>query len=239
MHRFFVRSQDIQERTAVIQDMDSIRKARQVLRMQPGDKLGLFDGEGMLYTGEVEKLTREMLLVKITDRDFHERDRAYYVLAQALPRAGKLEQIAKMCTEIGVDEFIFFPSERSIGRQARESIKLERFKRIAIEAARQSERLYVPEFGFVDEFEKLLQLDVEHKLVLSARSSEGVVDILELERPAQTDRVLFVVGPEGGFSAAEMSEFDKHGFVSVSMRLPILRVETAAVASAALLIANK
>ncbi len=238
MHRFFVKAQELQDRTASIVDADSIKKARQVLRMQPGDKLQLFDGEGTLYSGEIKQLTRELLLVSITDRHFQERDRAYFVLSQALPRAGKLDTIVKMCTEIGVDEFIFFPSARSVGHHTEDSIKLERFMRIAIEAARQSERLYVPGVAFSADFEKLLHLDVEQKLVLSARENEQTTDIRELPLPAVTERVIYFVGPEGGFSPAEMEQFSAHGFANIYMNLPVLRVETAAVAASTMLLAR-
>ena len=152
------------------------------------------------------------------------------VLVQCLPRAGKLDDIVRMTTEVGVHTIHLALSEWAVARRAADH-KLERLERIAVEAARQAEQAWLPNLTPPRPLSEVLAEAPEAAFrgALLERSETG----LPLEIAA--NEAWLVVGPEGGLSPRDRDEIARAGFQPASLGRSILRTETAAVVGVGML----
>ncbi|KXK26824.1 MAG: Ribosomal RNA small subunit methyltransferase E [candidate division WS6 bacterium OLB20] len=236
MHRFFVPAGQADAAGLTIDDRDTVAHIRKTLRLKPGDTVEFFDGEGNIYTAELTFVSSTSVSAEVTEHRFEQRpERPLVILAQAAPQAGKITDILRMNTEVGVDGFILFESEFGQGR-LRDG-KEERLERIVREAARQSERAWLPELAVRKDFAAAVSGEYTRKLFLSAREEQGAVDISSVkESLGSGDKVLVCVGPEGGFSPAEKQLALENGAEPVHLNLPVMRTQTAGIVVAAILL---
>jgi 16S rRNA (uracil1498-N3)-methyltransferase len=154
-------------------------------------------------------------------------------LVQCLPKGGRIDDIIRMTTEIGVAAIHLALAERSVARPDRERgpQKAERLHRVAMEAARQSEQDYVPDVEPPVPLGDVLRRAPPGaaKVALLARHGHA-----ELPVPPGTEELWLAVGPEGGFSPGDQVELAAAGFISGGLGRSILRTETAAVVGVAL-----
>lgn len=240
-HRFFVpKTQTLRDRFWIT-DSKITKHARKVLRLKKDDEVVLFDGEGHEYMAAIEHLTKNVMsgIIKETRHAPQVAELPQLILAQALPKAGKLDEIIRMCTEAGVAGFIVFESDYSVAKSASfDKKKLERLKRVATAAARQSERLKVPEISGPVKFADLCNLDYKLKIILHSRKhGEATPD--ELRKALQQEKQgMIIIGPEGGFSLQELEYAEKNGVKVLNLKLPVMRTETSGVVAAAVLLVN-
>jgi 16S rRNA (uracil1498-N3)-methyltransferase len=200
-----------------------------VLRLAPGALVELFDGEGRVARGT---LTAQGSLAVAEVRDASVA-LPPLVVAQALVRGPKLEEVARRCTELGASEILVYEAGRSQAPGAR----LDRLDRIVKEAARQCERDLVPRLSGPSSFEALVQRArgfggvVALGVVGAARPLSSVLEG-QRERFAQGG-LLFVVGPEGGLALDEQARLLEAGGLSVALGAHVLRTETAGLAALA------
>ena len=204
-------------------DESGARHAR-VLRLRPGDAVELFDGAGrsaqarMLSVGDVVECEASPTSAA---EDAHTR----VVLLLAIPKGSKLDDCVRMATELGVAAIALVQAERSVPRwdQDRARSRVDRLTRIAAEAAAQCERADIP---IIDgpkpcaEWLRIVPPGV-HGVVFGARA-EGSFTLSETP-----EQVWCAIGPEGGFTDAELGAFDAAGFDLASLGRWILRVDTA------------
>ncbi|KKQ35260.1 MAG: Ribosomal RNA small subunit methyltransferase E [candidate division WS6 bacterium GW2011_GWA2_37_6] len=144
--RFFIPPEKIIGGEFILEDGQDIKKIRKVLRLESGDKIELNNNQGNLFLAQIEKLQKEAVSgIIIEEIELKEvgHNKPYLILAQALPKGGKMDDIIRMNTEVGVDEFIPFESEFSVVkvkdlRDKKLGKKLIRWSKIAQEAARQT-----------------------------------------------------------------------------------------------------
>lgn len=227
--RFFLGESEFANEKFYLKDHDAIKHARKILRLKIGDEVELFDGNGNVFVGEIEKLTKELMVVLVSDAKFVEDDTTHIILAQGLPKAGKLDKILRMNTEIGVREFIPFESEYSVVKSSDiTKKKLHRFRRIIEQSARQSKNNYLPNLSEPISFEDLMDIDADQKIILNAKS--GNDDLTTIKNKIDSDsRIFVIIGPEGGFSEKELEVAKNAGFQTIKLNLPVLRTETAGV----------
>jgi 16S rRNA (uracil1498-N3)-methyltransferase len=206
-----------------------------VLRLGVGSKVRLVDGRGkradaVVLSVETDTITCE--LSRVTHTPIPTRR---VVLVQALPKGAKLETIVRMTTEIGVHAIHLAVCERSVARikKSRFSLKIDRLRRIAMEACVQSEQAYSPEvYPAVDLLEAARRAPENAKrVVFWERSIQNLDDVLAASsgRFSQiSSEVWAVVGPEGGLSLKEISALNALGYKDVGLGPSLLRVETAA-----------
>jgi 16S rRNA (uracil1498-N3)-methyltransferase len=161
-------------------------------------------------------------------------------LCQALPKAEKMDGIIRHATELGVGRIIPFIGGRSIPRWPEEKWpqKRERWQKIALDAARQSGRIDIPEIGGIASFTEMLDSarNAEMKLIpWEEESGRGIREVLQDPKYAGMKSSHLVIGPEGGFDKEEIDRARAAGFLSVSLGKRVLRVETAALAVLAIL----
>ena len=209
---------------------------RRVRRLTDGAVVVAFDGRGheidacLTLSGPVDTLVPCGPLRTTTERP---RVRLLY----ALPKGGKVDDILRPCTELGVTDFVLFAAERSVVHlddPERAHRKMERWQRVVEAAARQSGRADVPTLrGPLSLSEALESVgDDPLRLVLDPKG-----DCAWSTLPRLTPATV-IVGPEGGLSPRELLACDRSGFSRVPLGCPILRTETAAIVGPTLLLAH-
>lgn len=236
MHRFYLPAEQVGSSVASIEDPQTISHIKKTLRLKPGEEVELFDGEGLIHSGVLQLVTGSKVTVELTAERFEEHpQKPRVIVAQAATQAGKVADVLRGCTEVGVDGFILFESEYSQGKLKKG--KEERLQRIIVEAVRQSERSWLPTLAVAESFEQVFAGDYTHKLLLAARADNQTLDIADL-KPQLTadDTVLVAIGPEGGFSAQEQSKALELGIDIAHLDLPVLRTQTAGVVVSSILL---
>lgn len=211
------------------------RYVKSVLRFRKNDHLVLFDGSGFEYQALIREAGSDRLAVEILKKDFIQNEIFRITLCQALPKSGKMDFIVQKATELGVDRIIPFHSVRSVLRLSGDKRvqKVARWRKIAIEAARQSGRVDVPKIGECVDFQEMIQSARQSPLRIIFWEEETRLGIRKALRTSPADaaeNMCVAVGPEGGFSKEEIGLAIEAGFQSVSLGRHILRVETAVLA---------
>lgn len=203
-----------------------------VLRLKTGDKIVLFDKEGNTYQAEIISLGKQVRLnILAQKRMTNHHSRITITLATAIPKGKRMDWLVEKCAELGLDRLIPLETRFSVVKDPGES-KIARWRKIALAAAKQSQNLPVMEITETLPWAKLLDRIGDYDLRLLV-TPEG--EACGFKGLGQVNRLLYVIGPEGGFSPQEIAQAKSIGFKPV--RLPvsgILRVETAAVAMLAI-----
>jgi 16S rRNA (uracil1498-N3)-methyltransferase len=174
----------------------------------------------------------------------NEPNRQHHVatLIFSLCKGGNSELVIEKATELGVDHIIAYQADRSVVRVKSGSDaerKLTRFTKVAESAAAQSRQTTVPVISLAltasDLMGQFLPLVESSDLTLLCSLSESAVPINQVCRKGS--RVHLLIGPEGDFTSQELSRFDSAGSIHVSLGANVLRAETAAIASMAMVLA--
>jgi 16S rRNA (uracil1498-N3)-methyltransferase len=234
MARFFLPKQKIHGRKGLVEGQE-LEHMRRVLRLTPGDRVTVFDSEGTEHEAVLRSYTPDTGEVEILRSYEPDRESSLEItLAQALGKGDKMDWIVEKSTELGVKLIVPFLSSYTVPRPGAEGIerRRQRWKRIALSAAKQSGRSKIPEIGEFMDFHGLIATPWPCDLKLLFWEGEKVQGLAELrEERADLGSLLLVVGPEGGFTVGEVEEAWRRGFRSTRIGKRILRAETAALAS--------
>jgi 16S rRNA (uracil1498-N3)-methyltransferase len=255
--RFFISPEQVSGTFITITDED-IRHIATVLRMDIGDHLLLCDGKGTEYIVKIDQVLRSGIKTKILERIKTAIRFPRVTLGQGLPKSDKMEWIIQKATELGVAAIVPLVTERTIIKVRAEEKRLVRWRKICREAAMQSNRTDIPNIASIQRYPVFLanmsnlleypfakRVNKAHPIANEGGrekfSSNEILRILPWEEAitpiknvlrANTDvrNIVVLIGPEGGFSAAEAEIAQENGFCAVSLGSNILRTETAAVA---------
>lgn len=209
---------------------------KNVLRLHAGDRVEIVDSATRAFLGRIESDGDPIDVELVEEREPLPRSPLSVDVAQALPKAAKMDYVVEKATELGASAIYPFTSERTIAHAASDE-KLARWRRIARSASEQSGRRDVPAVAEPLAFSQLLERFKDYDVALfaweSASDAPLRTQLPTLLRSAQ--RVLVVVGPEGGFTHAETDAARTAGAAIVSLGRRILRTETAALAILAVL----
>ena len=235
--RFFISPEQITGQSITISGED-VRHIGTVLRMTLGEQLVLCDGKGTEYVAAIVQLGRNELLTEIVSESKRAIPSQRVTLGQGIPKFDKMDLIVQKSVELGVSRILPLVTERTIVKLKDEEKRITRWQKIAQEAAMQSNRVDVPVIGTIVSFEDFLQtrnseLQTLHLLPWE-EASEPIKNILHAEREASD--IVILIGPEGGFSAAEAELAKSRGFHLVSLGPNILRTETAALAALSMIL---
>ncbi|QDC70974.1 16S rRNA (uracil(1498)-N(3))-methyltransferase [Candidatus Methylopumilus universalis] len=205
--------------------------ATKVLRLKVGDQFALFNGDGYDYVAKVIELSKHKTSVEIIDRyQVNHESPLKITLAQGLAAGDKMDWIIQKAVELGIQSIQPLLTERSIVKLDRERAdkKLEHWRTVAISACEQTGRSIIPDIlspiHIVQWLSNQNQIANSLKLILTPAKAQN---INHLEKPSSP--VVFMVGPEGGFSEKEMNLALSSSFVPVNFGKRVLRTETASV----------
>jgi 16S rRNA (uracil1498-N3)-methyltransferase len=229
--RFFISSGQVSGNTIAISGED-VRHIGTVLRMMPGDELLLCDGKGTEYVVKIADIGRSEIRTEIVGQSKKELSRLRIALGQGVPKSDKMDFIVQKATELGVSNIVPLMTERTIVKIRDEEKRISRWRKIAREAAMQSNRPDIPTVETIRKFSDFLQTsNAGHGTLLLLPWEEGTEPIKNvLQQNSEVQGIVALIGPEGGFSSAEAREAQDKGFHLVSLGPNILRTETAATA---------
>jgi len=205
----------------------------QVLRMQPGDALTLFDGAGGEYAATVERMGRSDVAVVVGAHQPVEREARRAVhLAVGMPANERMDWLVEKATELGVASIQPLATAHGVLRLSGERAEKKRahWEAIAIAACEQCGRNRVPVVHPVQSFSGWLdaQPAAAARLVLSLAEGTRALHAMQI---ADDQGVTVLSGPEGGLSGTEEQQAIARGFAPVTLGSRVLRAETAALAA--------
>ncbi len=234
MHRFYVPPADVSSDIIRVRDLER-HHLLNVLRLKPGDDVQVFDGEGNSYIARLTDTESFPTTASIQDHQFHPPISPRITLFQAIPKSDKMDLIVQKATEIGADEIGPMVCERSIPRRAEnaQQKRRDRWERIAIEASKQCGRPRFPKMLTPRTIGECLEQTKNYELSLLLWENEVDREIKSvLRNHPHIESISLFIGPEGGFSNAEVSEAIDNGCIPVTFGGNTLRTETAAIVAA-------
>lgn len=239
-HRFFAIG-PVPEDGALPLSAADAHHARDVLRLEPGEEIVLAHA-GAVWRVRLTEVGETLCGVRTGQITSAALPRV--TLAQGVPKGDKLDTIVRQVTELGVARIVPFAAERSIVKldAGKAAARAGRWRRIAEEAAKQSQRSGVPEvLAPVASAELAGVLEGSAIIVCWEEATDGpgiaeALVALGVRDAAEAPDVAIVIGPEGGLTSAEVDALLDAGAVAVSLGKTVLRTETAGVVAPALLL---
>ena len=231
VYHFFVTPAQISEEYATITGQD-VNHIRNVLRMKPGEQVGIRDGISRNYVCELEEIGTEAIRARIlsADEDSSELPARLY-LFQGLPKSDKMELIIQKAVELGAYEIIPVATRRAVVKldQKKKASKVKRWNMIAESAAKQSGRMLVPRVtGVMTLKEAYAYAGTFDINLIPYELAEGMKGTREIiGQVKQGMQVGIFIGPEGGFDVEEVEAAVEAGIHPVTLGRRILRTETA------------
>jgi 16S rRNA (uracil1498-N3)-methyltransferase len=233
MKRFYIPSNaiNLQKTQAVINKPDA-HHIKNVLRLEKGHVIQIILPDGVSYSASIKSITNDCVITDILSQlNISEPPTHHITVAQSMLKDKKMDTLIRQTTELGVDQWISFISERSIARPSKERMekKVKRWQSIAKSAAQQCQRQLVPEIC-----EHLLDLSQVFSLI-SKKDTRGYFFWEKSKKKLETSEkfsfhsMILIFGPEGGFTDNEAKMASDAGFCLLSLGSRILRAETATI----------
>ena len=239
--RFVIAGQSLEPGASIILPEDVAHQVRDVLRLGIGDAIEILNGTGDVYSAEVIGADRKRVVVQLGAHRWKEPEPpCRVVLCQGVIRAARYETVLQKCTELGVSAFRPVITSRSVARDEAGEAKLRRWQHIVTEATEQCGAARLPDLHAPCTLEQALATRPAGALALIPWELERQVTLREAmaRRPYPPTEVWLFIGPEGGFSGQEVQIAESAGAIPVTLGTRILRAETAAIVSTALVLAE-
>ena len=213
---------------------DAAHHAIRVLRLAIGEPVVLFDGRGGEFEARITRIDRGEVSVKTgAHRDTERESRLHVVLVQGLSSGDRMDITLQKAVELGVAAMQPVATERSVVKlkDERAQRRLEHWQNLIVSACEQCGRNRVPEvFPVLDFADWLAQLSptspVEQARLLLSPAADQALKALQ-----PPERIMLLIGPEGGLSPVEMQLAQSRGFRAARLGPRVLRTETAALAA--------
>lgn len=240
MRRFFVPPEQIEDARVVLRGSD-VNHIRNVLRLREGDRISVLDGQGRQFEVRLTSLgnkevTGDVVATMAMDTESPVR----IVMGQGIIKGNGFDSVVRRAVELGVHQILPVQTKRCVARPKKqeEGKKLERWQRIAEEAAKQSGRSRIPEVGpgiptleaFCDQVR-----DADLKLLFWENETATRVRDVATRSDGNVETIAFLAGPEGGWDPGETDWLTGQGFQSVGLGPRILRAESASLVILSLL----
>ena len=233
MSKFFVTTQQIDtEKKAISIVGEDVNHMKNVLRATVGTPVRLCDGEGYDYPAVITQMEKHNITAVYEEKIACTTEPIYPItLYQGVAKGERMDQLIQKCVELGITEIVPVLCKRTVVKFHSEKdavSKVERWQKIAAEAAKQCNRGVIPKVCMPIEFSKAVERakDTPIKLIPYEEERENTIKqfINGLQGP---DATAYFIGPEGGFEAEEVELACANGFTSITLGQRILRTETA------------
>lgn len=234
MHKFF--TEDVKGDIARISG-DDVKHAWKVLRLVANDIVQVNDLNGNDYLGRILEINKQEVVIELTERSEASNESPLKLFVyQGLPKGQKMDLVCQKLSELGVAQLIPTITARVIPEVKNEYKKLDRLRRISLEAGKQAKRSRIMtvrepvELGdLADEFKSLDLLIIPYE-EMSGQGLRGIRPEIEASL-----KIGIVVGPEGGFEKSEINWLSEQGARVVTLGPRILRTETCALSVVSIL----
>ncbi len=230
MRRFYASIEQFQTETVTL-NLEETRHLRDVLRLQETDQVRVFDGAGREFSCEIKsvgkKETRLIILAEIVPTA--PESKLNLTLAAALLKGEKFDLVVQKAVELGVTTLVPLNTKRSEVKLKDAEKRTERWRKIALEACKQTGRAKLMRIENPVDYEKYIGTADGVVILFAERGGDGFAAVEE------SDVITAIVGAEGGWETSEIEAARQRGFQIVTLKGRILRAETAAIAIAAIL----
>ena len=236
MQRFYLEDLNTTNFNFVLKNLDLIHQIWRVLRSKPWDKIILFDGKDLWdYIFEIKEIKKNEIILEQVNRIEKKSEINFELnLFQAIPnKMDKIEDIIKNGTQIWVSNFLFFRANRS-QKLVISDKKIERLKKIIIEAVEQSNRNFIP-WLVIWEKPNFVNLEWKNYFLHTKNSDSKLLKDIKIN---SWEIINLFIGPEWGFDEDEVWKFWRNNFESLYLWERILRTELAWISSAFYFIQN-
>lgn len=227
MPHFFINSNNKTDNKIVISDVDNYRHIARSLRARCGEKLLLIDENQIQYETKISEINSKEVICEIEKSYLSKRDLEFDLfLAQSPLRSDAQLTVMEKATELGVRGVYPVFTDNCALRVN----KQDKWQKVMFEASKQCERAKIPTCFAPTTFEEILQKDFDKIIVLAERSTEKSLKQYLSENPTKKgERILAIIGPEGGFSQKEFDYFRSKNLPLISLGDLILKAETAVI----------
>ena len=238
MTRLFVED-NLSEQDLVVLNEEDSRYISQVLRMRIGEEVVVVDGNGLECLCEVSSLSKKEVSLSISEKRENKSEPPYKVtLYQSVSKGERMDLTIQKATELGVFKMVPVLSDRCVVKlDSKDSkSKIDRWQKIALEAARQSGRGIVPEVCTPISFDEAISKISDYDLALFPWEEETEKGLKTALREFRGETIALFVGPEGGVEVQEADNAVNKGALRVTLGPRIFRTETAGAAVLAMII---
>lgn len=231
MPRFFVPQENITNDLITINSEDVLHITR-VLRLTEGDDLLVCDGKGYEYDAVISDIKKNEIVCNIKEkRESKSESNIEVTIYQGIPKSSKMDYIIQKTTELGVIRIVPVSMSRCVSKiedKKTERKKLERWNKIAEEAAKQSQRGIVPKVCDVMTFDEAIKEMKNFDVYFAPYECEEIKTLKEVLLSVKSPKtVAFMIGPEGGYDLSEIEKLKALKIPTVTLGKRILRTETA------------
>lgn len=235
MHRFYL-PDGIPAEGPIQLPRDIARQVSRVLRLRPGEEIGVFDGSGAQWTVELDEVSSRTALGHVTDVTRPSTEPVIDItLYQSLIDAAQFELVLQKGVELGVKRFVPVLTERvrGAGSTGASESRQARWSRILQEAAEQSGRVLVPEVDAPISLEEAFAEPLSGQFIVpwEGEATLSLREALQSRQSVSREAVSILIGPKGGLTGAEIEFLKGKGAIPVTLGSRILRAETAAIAT--------
>ena len=232
-HFFIGENEKTDNKTICITDSENYRHIARALRARAGEKLLLIDKNQIQYETTISKITNREIFCEINKSYPSKRDLDFDLyLAQSPLRSDAQLTLIEKATELGVRGVYPVITDNCAVKKEVAEQKVEKWQKIMYEASKQCERAKIPTCFDVTDWEKVLQKNFDKIIVFGERSTEQSLKKYLASNPIRkSEKILVIIGPEGGFSQREFDLFKNKNLPIVSLGDLILKAETAVIAA--------
>ncbi|MBF0118621.1 MAG: 16S rRNA (uracil(1498)-N(3))-methyltransferase [Desulfobacterales bacterium] len=237
MNRFYLDKSKLTKDFAIIEGSEA-RHIISVLRLNKGDKVTVFDGNSVEYEAIIDNVSLNRVELLLISKKISSKESFIKItVAQALLKDKKMDTLIRQLTELGITEWLPFVAKRSVPKPTCSSSKnrLERWQKITIEALKQCDRNNLPTVSDIISFDNVLEHSLEYDLKIIFWEQEIQSLYSMISDIKKVDKIIIIMGPEGGFSIEEIELAKEHGFIVGSLGPRILRAETATIAACSII----
>lgn len=231
MPHFFIDSKNVNNKTIAISDNENYRHIAKSLRARIGEKLLLIDEKHIQYETLIQEINSKEIICEIQKSYTSKRDLDFDLyLVQSPLRSDAQLTIIEKATELGVRGVYPVITDNCAISKDVANKKVEKWQRIMYEASKQCERAKIPTCFEPSTLENVLNKEFDQVLVLAERSTEiSLKEYLNTNQIKKGEKILVVIGPEGGFSQREFDYFKSLNLPLITLGDLILKAETAVI----------
>lgn len=230
LRRFYAPREYFKNRTVTL-DFEQTRHLRDALRLRQAKKVQIFDGEGKEFSCEIETIEKKETLLKVIEEvspTAPESD-LDLTLAIALLKGEKFDLVVQKAVELGVTKIIPLNTKRADVKFSGAEKKLERWRKIVIDATKQCGRAKLMKITEPLDFKEFVEIADGTQILFTERRGESFSQV------KTNQKMTAVIGSEGGWEETEIEAARKNDFQIVTFNSRILRAETAAISIATIL----